>query len=537
MRVFHVMLKGGSHWQPPHPALGQALLARVRRGMRLMLARAGAEAEFVNVCLVAHSALWAAGLSDDVSDDSVTEHFAKAGPVLKVRMQRCGHAPPIPVPVPIQCFLFFQVRRKTASPFLFLEFATKSEAWKALKLSGTELGSAKIAVKTPPGGLELLKSAQGLNLKDIRAQLAQKLAAESIASAGAAPAQEAPSTGPKSVVADNMPKGTNAEAIRVTFGDCGTITAVVIKRGGRRATISFDSHADAKKCAKRSGSLRIGDKRIRVILDSGGAEEEDADASCDVAAVTAPSAGTCIAQTVLVSGLHVDANEHDIRAVLQECGAIVAVRIQPRAKSRVAFVDFATKTAAKKATKLSGLLIRKQLVSIKPSRTTNKDRLLRAYADAFMAQPPVAADAPKVKAADTNSCHTVIVKNIDYNADEDSIKKYFSKCGQIKAVRTFKEKDTGAFKGLTYIEFSEGGKPATKAVSCNGELFFGRPLKVDYAASADDVLQARYEHFRNLKKGGNRGPGLKEKDSSKNGKNKKVGGNDFQNAGVKKGKK
>ena len=452
-------------------------------------------------------------------------------------MHRCGRVSPIP----IQYFLFLQVRRKTASPFLFLEFATKSEAWKALKLSGSELGSAKIAVKTPPGGLELLKSAQGLNLKDIRAQLAQKLAAESIASAGAAPAQEAPSTGPKSVIADNMPKGTNAEAIRVTFGDCGIITAVVIKRGGRRATISFDSHADAKKCAKRSGSLRIGDKRIRVILDSGGAEEEEAsaaDASCDVAAnVTAPSAGTCIAQTVLVSGLHVDANEHDIRAVLQECGAIVAVRIQPRAKSRVAFVDFATKTAAKKATKLSGLLIRKQLVSIKPSRTTNKDRLLRAYADAFMAQPPVAADAPKVKATDTNSCHTVIVKNIDYNADEDSIKKYFSKCGQIKAVRTFKEKDTGAFKGLTYIEFNEGGKPATKAVSCNGELFFGRPLKVDYAASADDVLQARYEHFRNLKKGGNRSTGLKEKDSSRNGKNKKAGGNDFPNAGVKKGGK
>jgi RNA recognition motif-containing protein len=238
---------------------------------------------------------------------------------------------------------------------------------------------------------------------------------------------------------------------------------------------------------------------------------------------------------VLVSGLHLDANEHDIRAVLQECGVIVAVRIQPRAKSRVAFVDFATKTAAKKATKMSGVLIRKQLVSIKPSRTTNKDRLLRAYADAFMEQPPVAVEAPKVKATDTSSCHTVIVKNIDYNADEESIKKHFSKCGQIKAVRTFKEKDTGTFKGLTYIEFSEGGKPATKAVSCNGELFFGRPLKVDYAASAEDVLQARYEHFRALKKGGNRNAKhSREKGGDARDRSKSKG---IQNAGVRKPQK
>ncbi len=396
-------------------------------------------------------------------------------------------------------------------------------------------------MKTPPGGLELLKSAQGLNLKDIRAQLAQKLAADSIGSNDVAPAPEAPVVGPKSVIADNMPKGTNAEAIRVTFGDCGTITGIVIKRGGRRASITFDSHADAKKCAKRSGSLRIGDKRIRVILDSGAADDdaEDTAPSADACSGdTANSAAgghfisTCIAQTVLVSGLHLDANEHDIRAVLQECGVIVAVRIQPRAKSRVAFVDFATKTAAKKATKMSGVLIRKQLVSIKPSRTTNKDRLLRAYADAFMEQPPVAVEAPKVKAADTSSCHTVIVKNIDYNADEESIKKHFSKCGQIKAVRTFKEKDTGTFKGLTYIEFSEGGKPATKAVSCNGELFFGRPLKVDYAASAEDVLQARYEHFRALKKGGNRNAKhSKEKGGDTRDRSKS---NSIQNAGVRK---
>ena len=397
-------------------------------------------------------------------------------------------------------------------------------------------------MKTPPGGLELLKSAQGLNLKDIRAQLAQKLAADSIGSNDVAPAPEAPVAGPKSVIADNMPKGTNAEAIRVTFGDCGTITGIVIKRGGRRASITFDSHADAKKCAKRSGSLRIGDKRIRVILDSGAADDDaedtapSADAcSGDTAANSAAGVhfiSTCIAQTVLVSGLHLDANEHDIRAVLQECGVIVAVRIQPRAKSRVAFVDFATKTAAKKATKMSGVLIRKQLVSIKPSRTTNKDRLLRAYADAFMEQPPVAVEAPKVKATDTSSCHTVIVKNIDYNADEESIKKHFSKCGQIKAVRTFKEKDTGTFKGLTYIEFSEGGKPATKAVSCNGELFFGRPLKVDYAASAEDVLQARYEHFRALKKGGNRNAKhSKEKGGDTRDRSKSKG---IQNAGVRK---
>ena len=93
-------------------------------------------------------------------------------------------------------------------PFIFLEFATKSEAWKALKLSGSELGTSKITVKAPPGGLELLKSAQGLNLRDIRAQLSQKLAADSIGvgSGDAAPAPEVLVLGPKSVIADNMPK-------------------------------------------------------------------------------------------------------------------------------------------------------------------------------------------------------------------------------------------------------------------------------------------------------------------------------------------
>jgi hypothetical protein len=43
------------------------------------------------------------GLADDVADDSITEHFAKAGPILKVNSTVAGLGP---VDQPLTSFLF-----------------------------------------------------------------------------------------------------------------------------------------------------------------------------------------------------------------------------------------------------------------------------------------------------------------------------------------------------------------------------------------------------------------------------------------------
>lgn len=45
-----------------------------------------------------------------------------------------------------------------------------------------------------------------------------------------------------------------------------------------------------------------------------------------------------------------------------------------------------------------------------------------------------------------NGCVTIVVKNLSYFMTEDDIKKVFSACGAVKAIRAFKDRD-GTFKG------------------------------------------------------------------------------------------
>ena len=73
--------------------------------------------------------------------------------------------------------------------------------------------------------------------------------------------------------------------------------------------------------------------------------------------------------------------------------------------------------------------------------------------------------------------HSIFVGNLSFISNENSIKEYFSSCGNIVDIRLAKG-DDGKLKGFAHVDFdSEEG--VQKALKLNGKEYNGRQLKID----------------------------------------------------------
>jgi len=73
-------------------------------------------------------------------------------------------------------------------------------------------------------------------------------------------------------------------------------------------------------------------------------------------------------------------------------------------------------------------------------------------------------------------CKTIFIGNLPYTITEEEVYNFFEQFGKIKEIRWPK----GDFNGYGWIEFTNT-KDTDKAMTINGQLLKGRPLKVDYA--------------------------------------------------------
>jgi len=74
---------------------------------------------------------------------------------------------------------------------------------------------------------------------------------------------------------------------------------------------------------------------------------------------------------------------------------------------------------------------------------------------------------------------TIFVRNMSYNTTEESLRAFFTKCGNMSSVRIAKDAD-GYAKGFAHIDF-ESTDCSAKAVELTGVDLDGRNVHIEYA--------------------------------------------------------
>merc|ERR1712228_1116937 len=52
-------------------------------------------------------------------------------------------------------------------------------------------------------------------------------------------------------------------------------------------------------------------------------------------------------------------------------------------------------------------------------------------------------------------CLQVYVGGLPYDADEKTLRKDFSECGEIQKLRMLKDRDSGSFRGVAFISYAD----------------------------------------------------------------------------------
>lgn len=144
---------------------------------------------------------------------------------------------------------------------------------------------------------------------------------------------------------------------------------------------------------------------------------------------------------------------------------IITDRETGRAKG-FGYVEFETSDAATKALELSG--------------TDLDGREIRV--DISAPKPPKAAGfGGRVEKPQGNPTNILFMGNLSFNVTEDEIRQTFGEHGSILSCRFPTDRETGAFKGFGYLEFSSVDEASAAVSSLNGQSIAGRAIRLDYS--------------------------------------------------------
>lgn len=75
----------------------------------------------------------------------------------------------------------------------------------------------------------------------------------------------------------------------------------------------------------------------------------------------------------------------------------------------------------------------------------------------------------------------IYIGNLNYNIDEDELRKIFGEYGEIVSVKIITDRETGRTKGFAFVEMQDE-EDAKRAISeLNGKEVMGRNIKVNFA--------------------------------------------------------
>ncbi|XP_067876588.1 RNA-binding protein 34 [Heterodontus francisci] len=85
---------------------------------------------------------------------------------------------------------------------------------------------------------------------------------------------------------------------------------------------------------------------------------------------------------------------------------------------------------------------------------------------------------------------SIFLGNLSYEIEEDDVRDHFCECGEIKAVRIVRDRESGMGKGFGYVLF-QSTDAVTLALKLNNSELKGRRVRVNHSVKKDTAAKAR----------------------------------------------
>ncbi|KAM2109163.1 hypothetical protein ACFX1X_010984 [Malus domestica] len=187
-------------------------------------------------------------------------------------------------------------------------------------------------------------------------------------------------------------------------------------------------------------------------------------------------------KTLFAGNLNFRIEEHDLRNFFKDAGEVVDIRFasDPEGKFKgFGHVEFATAEAARKALELNGLDLLGRDIRLDLARERGERG----------AYTPTGRESNSYQKGPRSASKTIFVRGFDRSLGEDeirsSLQEAFSSCGEITRVSIPKDYETGASKGMAYMDFSDATS-FNKALEFNGHEFGDGYLQVEEAKPKGD---------------------------------------------------
>ena len=75
----------------------------------------------------------------------------------------------------------------------------------------------------------------------------------------------------------------------------------------------------------------------------------------------------------------------------------------------------------------------------------------------------------------------IYVGNVNFRTTEEGLRAFFSNYGEVVSVRMITDRDSGRFRGFSFVELASEEQAHAAVEAANGMELDGRPLKVNIA--------------------------------------------------------
>lgn len=203
--------------------------------------------------------------------------------------------------------------------------------------------------------------------------------------------------------------------------------------------------------------------------------------------------------TIFVGNIPTNTKLKTLKQFYTRFGEILSLRFRSENGKKVL-----NKTDRKKYASLNAYIVFKESESAQKATATNgeifKENHLRCN---------LVVEKQERFTQNLNTKSTVFVGNITFEANDEELYEFFSeKCGAIEYVRRIPK------KGFAYVCF-KAGVPLIRAIKLNGEVFQGRPLRIQKWESKDQI--AKKEKRLNKKLAGKQLKGTEGRGSNNKG--------------------
>ena len=80
----------------------------------------------------------------------------------------------------------------------------------------------------------------------------------------------------------------------------------------------------------------------------------------------------------------------------------------------------------------------------------------------------------------------IFVGNLDFNANEESVRSLFERYGQVNSARIMTDRETGRSRGFAFVEMTDAGEAEKAIAALNGTELGGRALTINEAKPKTD---------------------------------------------------